>query len=156
MQRTLLTALALYGALPSLVLPVEGSYVVRTMNGNTLPAKLRIPTTEGDFRLFELEQGVLTLKPDGRFSLHFRYYHQLVQRGTRPMPTPVRSDSETGTYRITKGKLLLRPVKKERAHPRPNIEATLVGQAISASYTLANGTIGHKVTLVFRRDARFW
>lgn len=152
----ILIALVLGAGVPRLVPQVEGSYVVRTMNGNALPAGVRLPTTEGDFRLFRLEQGVLTLKPSGRFSLHFRYYHQLVRRGARPTSTPVLSDSETGTYRVDNEKLLLSPTKKGRTHSRPNIAATLVGERLTASYLLTNGTLRHRITLVFRRDPSFW
>jgi hypothetical protein len=149
-------ALALYAGIVSLVPPVQGSYVVRTMNGKGLPTDIRMPTPAGAFRLFRLEQGVLTLKPGGRFTLYFRYYHQLVQRGARPTSTPVLSDSETGTYRVDGGKLLLSPAKKAKERSRPNIAATLVGEELRASYVLMNGTLPYRVTLVFRRDASFW
>ena len=135
---------------------VEGSYVVRTMNGNALPAELRIPTTAGAIRLFQLEQGVLTLKPGGSFTLYFRYYHQLVQRGAHPTATPVLSDSEKGTYTIDRKGLLLTPAKKAGAHSRPNIAATLKGDEISASYVLMDRTLRHRVSLVLRRDPSFW
>ena len=82
--------------------PIEGSYVARTLNGHALPADLRLPATEGDFRLFRLEQGVLRLDGRGGFTLYFRYYHQLVRRGAKPVRTPVLSESETGTYTMNK------------------------------------------------------
>lgn len=136
--------------------PVEGSYVVRTMNGKALPAELRIPSTAGAVRLFRLEQGVLTLKPGGRFTLYFRYYHQLVQRGARPIATPVLSDSEKGTYTLNTHGLMLTPAKRDGARSRPNIPATLTGDEISASYVLSDRTLRHRVVLVLRRDPRFW
>lgn len=139
-----------------LVPPVNGSYVVRTMNEHTLPAEIRIPTTAGDFRLFRLEQGVLTLKPGGRFTLYFRYYHQLVRRGARPTPMPVLSESETGTYRFHRDSLLLSPAGKDGARSRPSIAATLIGDEIKASYLLTDETLHRRVTLVLRRDLSFW
>src|SRR5438270_9385126 len=60
---------------------VDGSYVARTLNGRGVPADLRLPATGGDFRLFRLDEGVLRLDRSGSFTLHFRYYHQLVRRG---------------------------------------------------------------------------
>lgn len=135
---------------------MEGSYVVRTMNEHTLPAEIRIPTTAGNFRLFRLEQGVLTLKPGGRFTLHFRYYHQLVQRGARPTVTPVLSESETGTYSFRRDSLVLSPARKGGARSRPSIAATLIGDEIKASYLLTDRTLHRRVTLVLRRDPSFW
>lgn len=126
------------------------------MNGHALPADLRIPATEGDFRLFRLEQGVLRLSGHGRFTLYFRYYHQLVPRGSRPTSTPVLSDSETGTYRVQMGKMILTPAKKQGAKSRAPITATIAGEEIRASYLLQNGTSPQLVTLTLRRDASFW
>ena len=134
---------------------MEGSYTVRTMNGDQLPAELRIPTTEGDVRLFRLEQGVLTLKPGQRFTLHFRYYHQLVRRGRRPVNTPVFSESETGRYNLRADTLWLAATKNDRRR-RPPIAATLAGDEIRASYLLTDRTISSRVTLVLRRDPRYW
>jgi hypothetical protein len=140
------------GSLP----PVTGSYVVRTMNGQTLPAELRIPAADGDFRLVRLEQGVLTLKPDGRFTLYFRYYHQLVRRGSRPTETPVLSESEVGTYRVEANKLLLRPTRKDRTVSRSAFGAMVGGDEIRAAYTFLSGGAHQKLRLVLRRDAHFW
>lgn len=145
-----------YGFAAALHSPVEGSYVARTMNGHALPTELRVPVTAGDIRLFRLEQGVLRLSPGGRFTLYFRYYHQLVRRGARPTATSVLSDSETGTYTLHSGKLLLTPARKNGSKPRPTIPATIAGDEISASYLLQNGGSRERVTLVLRRDASYW
>jgi hypothetical protein len=147
--------LVLYGGAAPLPIPTEGSYVATTLNGRTLPADLRIPATEGAFRLFRLEQGVLRLSPGGRFTLYFRYYHQLVQSGARPVATPVLSESETGTYAIKANRLTLVPTKKKGARSRPTIIATISGEEIRASYTLRDVS-AERVALVLRRDASFW
>lgn len=126
------------------------------MNGRSLPAELRIPVTDGDFRLFRLEQGVLTLSPQGRFTLYFRYYHQLVRRGARPTSTPVLSDSETGTYAFKMGKLLLTPSRKKGDEARRIIAATISGDEIRASYLLETAAANERVALVLRRDASYW
>jgi hypothetical protein len=149
-------ALVFYGLISTLHLQPEGSYVARTMNGHALPAELRIPVYAGDIRLFRLEQGVLRLSPGRRFTLYFRYYHQLVRRGTRPTSTPVLSDSETGTYVLNKGRLLLTPTKKNGSKPRPSIQATIVGEDITASYLLQTGGSQERITLALRRDASYW
>lgn len=115
-----------------------------------------MPATAGDFRLFRLEQGVLTLRPSGRFTLHFRYYHQLVRRGDRPTFTPVMSDSETGTYTIRLDKIVLTPEKKSGARSRARISATIAGEEIRATYMLRNVGSNRRVTLVLRRDASYW
>jgi hypothetical protein len=136
--------------------PIEGSYVAKTMNGREIPADLRLPTTEGDFRLFRLDQAVLHLSTRGHFTLYFRYHHQLVRRGTKPVPTPVMSDSEDGTYTVQSNQLQLTPTKKKGARNRPAISATLRGNEISASYVLQNGARRERLTLVMSRDASFW
>src|SRR3954466_5024800 len=135
---------------------IEGSYVAKTLNGHPLPANLRLPASDGDFRLFRLEQGVLRLSAGGRFTLYFRYYHQLVRRGGRPTSTPVLSDSESGTYRIEKGKMILTPSKKAGAKSRPEIAAAISGQTINASYILQSGGTQERVSLRLERDATFW
>src|SRR4051812_46932669 len=104
---------------PARVTTVDGSYVAQTLNGRAVPADLRLPATGGDFRLFRLEEGVLRLDPAGRFTLHFRYYHQLVRRGKKPVRTPILSDSESGSYKLEKGNLILTPGRKNGAKPRP-------------------------------------
>jgi hypothetical protein len=139
-----------------LAAPIEGSYVATTLNGHTLPADLRLAATAGDYRLFRLEQGVLRLSPGGHFTLYFRYYHQLVRRGTRPVGTPVLSQSETGTYTLKDHQLILVPSKKQRGKSRPTIAATISGEEIRASYVLENGSARERVALVLRRDESYW
>lgn len=135
---------------------IDGSYVARTLNGNALPAELRMPATEGDFRLFRLEQGVLRLSTGRRFTLNFRYYHQLVRRGTRPTVTPVLSESETGTYTIDANRLTLVPARKKGGRSNPTVVATVSGDEIRATYLLQNGSARERVALVLRRDASYW
>jgi hypothetical protein len=125
------------------------------MNGYALPAELRIPATAGDFRLFRLEQGVLRLRAGGRFTLYFRYYHQLVSRGGRPTSTPVLSDSESGTFKVEMGKMILTPAKKEGKSRAP-ITATIADEEIRATYVLQNGNSQQRVTLALRRDPSYW
>jgi hypothetical protein len=135
---------------------LEGSYVVRTLNGRAIPADLRVPALAGDFRLFRLEQGVLRLAPGGRFTLHFRYYHQLVRRGAGPTATPVRSDSESGTYRISGDTILLTPRKKSGAQSRAPLAATIGGEIIRADYIFRDAGSSQRIRLVLRRDASYW
>jgi len=136
---------------------IEGSYVAQTLNGHALPADLRLPATEGDFRLFRLEQGVLRLDGRGGFTLYFRYYHQLVRRGAKPVRTPVLSESETGRYTMNKNQLSLAPARKKNSRaPRQPILADVTGDQIKAAYVLNSGTTQERVTLVLARDASYW
>lgn len=151
-----LALLVAHGDGAPLSLPVEGSYVATTLNGRAVPTDLRLPATAGDFRLFRLEQAVLRLDARGRFTLYFRYYHQLVRRGARPVATPVLSESEVGTYSLRANQLTLVPVKKKGARSRPTIMATISGEEIKAFYVLQNGNTSERVTLVLARDASYW
>ena len=99
---------------------------------------------------------MLRLNGDGHFTLYFRYYHQLVSRGSRPKSTPVLSDSETGTYKIQMGEMILTPAKKKGAKSRVPITATIAGEEIRASYVLQSETSHQRVTLTLRRDASYW
>jgi hypothetical protein len=135
---------------------IEGSYVALKLNGHDVPSELRIPVTAGDVRIFRLEQGVLRLSQGGRFTLYFRYYHQLVRRGARPTVTPVMSDSESGTYSLSKGRLIFTPIKKKGSRARSSIAATIEGEEIRATYVLQDATIRQPITLELRRDASFW
>jgi hypothetical protein len=57
---------------------------------------------------------------------------------------------------LNKGQLILTPAKKKGTKPRPAIQATIVGDDISASYVLQNGGSPERITLALRRDANFW
>jgi hypothetical protein len=148
--------LLLHSGLAPALVPVEGSYVARTLNGHTLPTDLRLPAGAGAFRLFRLEQGVLRLSADGRFTLYFRYYHQLVHQGARPVTTPVLSESESGTYKVKSNQLVLLPNTKKGVKRRPTVVATISGDEIRATYVLQNGSASERVALVLWRDATFW
>jgi hypothetical protein len=151
-----LALLLFHASRPAFESSLEGSYVARTLNGHSLPAELRVPATAGDFRLFRLEQGVLRLGQGGRFTLYFRYYHQLVRRGDRPVSTPVKSESETGTYTINRDKIVLTPEKKRGAKSPAHILATIAGEEIKTIYMLQNAGSDQRVVLVLRRDASYW
>jgi hypothetical protein len=154
LQKILALALiALHAGAPR---SIEGSYVARTMNGQPLPAELQLPAMAGDFRLFRLEQGVLRLSDDGRFTLYFRYYHQLVRRGGKPTSTPVLSESETGTYKVRMGTIVLTSTKKRGGKTPSSIIATIVEDEIKAAYLLQNAGTRQRVTLTLRRDASYW
>ena len=135
---------------------VEGTYVATTLNGRAVPTDLRIPAQQGDVRLFRLEQGILRLDGHGNFLLYFRYYHQLVRRGARAVPTPVMAESEKGTYRKDANKLTLVPQRKKNEKTRPTITASLSGEEISASYVVDDGMTRQPVTLVLRRNPAYW
>lgn len=135
---------------------IDGSYVTRTLNGHPLPADLRVPAAAGAFRLFRLEQGVLRLAPAGKFTLYFRYYHQLVPLGSRPSATPVMSESETGNYSIKGNQLTLVPSRARDGRSRPTITAVVSGTQISASYVLHDGARRQRVSLVLERDPTYW
>jgi hypothetical protein len=135
---------------------IVGSYVTITLNGHALPADVRVPVTDGAFRLFTLEQGVLRLSSDGKFTLYFRYYHQLVRRGARPAPTPVMSDSEKGTYSFDGIRITLVPEKRRNGQSRPNIVAVLSGDELSASYVLRTNGSPQRIALLLHRDPRYW
>jgi hypothetical protein len=151
-----LALLVAHGEGALLSLPVEGSYVARTLNGRAVPTELRLAATAGDFRLFRLEQAVLRLDARGRFTLYFRYYHQLVRQGARPVATPVLSEAEAGTYTLRSNELTLVPAKKKGARSRPTIVATISGEEIKAFYMLQSGSTRERVTLVLARDASYW
>jgi hypothetical protein len=151
-----LAVIVLYGSHTASESNLEGSYLAVTLNGRSLPADLRVPALAGDFRLFRLEQGVLRLAQGGRFTLHFRYYHQLVRRGDRPTTTPVMSASESGTYTIRGDTILLTPRNKKGTRSRAPISATIGGELIKADYLLRDAGSSQRVALVLRRDASYW
>jgi hypothetical protein len=137
--------------------PVEGSYVAQSLNGRAVPTDLRVPTTEGDFRLFRLEQAVLRLNGDHRFTLYFRYHHQLVRRGARPVMTPVMSESEEGVYTVRGTELSLIPGKQRGNARRPKTIAATIGSGrIRAQYVLQNGGAPERITLLLALDPTFW
>jgi len=80
-----------------------------------------------------------------------------VRRGTKPVRTPVLSESETGTYTINKTQLTLIPARKKTSRAsHKTILATLSGDEIKASYVLQSGSTQERVTLVLAKDASYW
>jgi hypothetical protein len=66
------------------------------------------------------------------------------------------SESETGTFSLEAGSIVLTPSRKSGGARRPTIAATIVGDEIRAAYLLRSGGTEQRVTLVLRRDARYW
>jgi hypothetical protein len=117
----------------------EGSYLAQTVNNHPLPAEVRLAVGDGDYRLLTLDQGVLTLKPKGRFTLYFRYHHQLVRRGQRSIVTPVLSEAATGDYTVYGRALTLVNDTKRGVKQPPSIRGTLVNDQIRFTYSIQNG-----------------
>jgi hypothetical protein len=66
------------------------------------------------------------------------------------------SDSESGTYSLSKSRLIFTPIKKKGSRTRSSIAATIEGEEIKATYVLQDATIRQPITLELRRDASFW
>ena len=99
---------------------------------------------------------MLRLSQGGASHSISRYHHQLVRRGTRPTITPVMSDSETSTYSLKTGRLILTPTKKKGSRARSSFDATMEGNEIKAMYLLEDATMRQPITLVLRRDESYW
>jgi hypothetical protein len=149
-------AIAPARALQSPRLPV-GVYVASRYNHRELPAVDRIPTGKGYEHYVKLDECVLTLRPDGRFVVSAKYYHEMVKTGAA-MPDRARlSDTYKGSYVMHGGRITLVPDKPSRKQPQPDpIHGTVSGDRVLLAFPIDNGTIHRRFAFDFTRDPNRW
>src|SRR5690349_4857031 len=128
----LAAALAVTGfAPPSRGTALSGVFVADRYNGGPVPAVDRFPSSEGFSHYVKLEEGVVTMRPNGTFVSSWRYYHELLRIGA-PIPgrLPIKTDSYRGTYTQTGSTIVFRPAPSRRERNPRTITGTVVGDRI--------------------------
>jgi hypothetical protein len=113
----LLCATAAHAQTPSR-LPA-GVYVITHVNEKPLPIADRLPTVNQMEQAVRLEEGVLRLRPDGRYVVAVRFHRALVQRGAGMPTTPVLDESSAGRFVLRGSNITFIPDPKKRQRTNP-------------------------------------
>jgi hypothetical protein len=153
----LLPAFALSaGLISSPAAPVAGSYVADRLDGRPVPAELRINSTRGYYRWLHLDQAVLRLQANGRFTISARYDEQLVRIGRMPHTPTIKSESRQGRYNIAGNRITLipNPTSSDKV-PQPYI-GTFQSGIVTVAMNVKELTGARTIVVKFRRDGSFW
>jgi hypothetical protein len=136
--------------------PIAGSYVADRLDGRPVPAELRINSTRGYYRWLRLDQAVLRLQSNGRFTISARYDEQLVRIGKAPHAMTIKSESRQGRYSIAGNRITLipNPTSSDKT-PQPYV-GTFQSGNVTVAINVKELTGARTVVLTFRRDGSFW
>ncbi|HVF40715.1 MAG TPA: hypothetical protein VM939_12520 [Gemmatimonadaceae bacterium] len=132
-----------------------GLFVANALNAHPLPRVERVPSVDGWEHWFKLEQGLLTLRPDGRFIASFRYYRKHVKPRSAVTPGPLLNETYKGKFSVsgTRITLIADPTKKyKKVQP---IIGTISGQRMSIPYIVAEGQSKHPLRLDLKREGNW-
>jgi hypothetical protein len=96
-----------------------GVYVVTHVNAKPLPIADRLPSSNDMEQAVRLEEGVLRLRPDGRYVVAVRFHRALVRRGAGMPTTPVMDESSAGRFTIRGNSITFIPDPKKRSRTSP-------------------------------------
>lgn len=135
---------------------IAGSYVAERMDGRPLPAELRVSSTRGYSRWLKLDQAVLRLQNNGRFTISARYDEQLVRLGRNPNGGQVKSETRQGRYTVVGDRITLTPfATASEKFPRP-YSGKLQGAQMTVAIEIKEYSGPRSIVVLFRRDAAFW
>lgn len=153
-----LAGLAGVAALTGFVQPprpgaLSGVFVADRYNGGAVPAIDRFPSSEGFTHYVKLEEGVVTMRPNGTFVSSWRYYHELLRNGA-PVPArlPIRTDSYRGTYTQTGSTIVFRPAPSRRERNPRTVTGTVAGDRIRVTFPIDDMGIRRTLRMELRRD----
>src|SRR6266540_2539572 len=130
-----------------------GTYVARSFNRKPLPAQMRLASTDGYYHWTRLDEAVLRLQPDGKFSATFRYYHQHLPNSQRPGESPLMLDSRRGTYTISGTTITFVAEKSsKKTNPPKPLSGTIRGGEIEVHYQIRDGQNIRDLVIVMERD----
>lgn len=134
-----------------------GVYVVTRVNRQPLPAADRLPTVSGMEQAVRLEEGVLRLRPDGRFVAAVRYHRALVKPGA-PLPrAPLLDGSTAGRFVLRDGRLTLVPDRHGKGRPPAPLVATVSAPGrLTLPVVYQAGSFQRTYVLELRYDPTRW
>jgi hypothetical protein len=146
------TAQATRAALPALA----GSYEATRVNRRTVPTADRVEASPGYEHAVRLEQLVLTLRADRRFTAMVKYHQSLVKRNARPEPTPVMSASVRGRYEVRGSAIHFFPDPDGRGRRVKPVVGTVSGRRISVPFDYRSGSMSRRFLVDFDRNESIW
>ncbi len=135
--------------------PVSGLYVATRLNYQPLPRIERVPSSDGWEHWFKLEEGLITIRPDGRFIASFRYYRQHVRPRAKVDPGPLLNETYKGKYSVRGTQIIFVPDKTRNKQTPKQIIGTIGGQIITIPYIVAEGQSKHPLRLDLKREGNF-
>ena len=151
----LIASLALPMRLNATVTAPTGLFVATLLNSHPLPRIERVPSEDGWEHWFKLEQGLITLRPDGRFIASFKYYRQHVAPKAPVRPGPLLSETYKGRFKVNGTQITFNPdPNKQSKHPPPLI-GTINGNRMNIPYIVAQGQSKHPLRLDMQREGNW-
>lgn len=132
-----------------------GLYVANRLNAHALPRIERVPSNAGWEHWFKLEQGLITLRPDGRFIASFRYYRQHKTLKAAVRPGPLLNETYKGKYSVRGTQITFIPDKTKQVKRSQPIIGTISGQKLSIPYIVAEGQSKHPLRLEMQREGNW-
>ena len=147
-------AAALVGFAPRPPAPqaLSGVYVVDRYNGGPVPAVDRFPSTQGYSHYVRLEEGVVTLRPNGTFGSSWRYYHELLPDG-KPVPRLLlKTDQYKGRYTLTGNAIVFKPDPSKREKNPRTVSGVVVGDRIRVTFPIDDAGIKRTLWMELKLD----
>lgn len=132
-----------------------GTYVAKSLNRKALPAEERIATTEGYAHWVKVEQLILRLQPNGRFSVSIRYYHEHLHPKQRPAGSQLLDAANRGTYSVRGNEIVFSPAPKKGRAPKL-VSGELRGDQVEVKFRVREGDHWRPMTFVAVRDRSYW
>ena len=131
---------------------LSGVWVVERYNGGPVPAADRFPSTKGYSHYVKLQEGTVTLRPNGTFVSRWRYYHELLPDG-KPVPRlQLKTDSYRGRYTTSGATIVFRPDPSKREKNPRTVTGTIAGDRIRVTFPIDDVGIKRTLRMELKRD----
>lgn len=136
--------------------PKMGSYVATRFNDSALPAVTTLQATEGFRHWVKLEQAIVRLQSNGKFTASFRYHHQHLRTREKPGKSSILSRTYTGRYTTRGNTITFIPENTESKRPLAPFPGTVDAKGMRVRYSIMDGGVRHNLKLDLRYDATYW
>ncbi len=151
----LVASLAVPARLGATNAPPTGLFVATLLNAHPLPRIERVPTQDGWEHWFKLEQGLITLRPDGRFIASFRYYRQHVAPKAPVRPGPLLNETYKGKFSVKGTQITFLPDPNKQSRHPPAIVGTINGERMNIPYIVAQGQSTHPLRMDMQKQGNW-
>ena len=144
------------GAPDGVTAGADGKYVAVLFNKRPLPAEEKVPSTKGYHHYVKVDEAVLDLRPDGKFTASFRYYHDMVKDGARVPPLRLMRETHRGTYKVSGASVTFFPEPGKKAKlPRP-VVGVLAGSVMKVDYQVDDGAGPRMLRFELKKQASWY
>ncbi len=143
-------------AFPVSSAPKMGSYVATKFNDAPLPGVATLQATEGFRHWVKLEQAIVRLQQNGKFTASFRYQHQHLQSREKPVRSQILSRTYSGRYTVKGNTISFIPVNTGSKQPLAPFPGTIDASGMHVRYSAMDGGIRHNLKLDLRFDPSYW